>query len=70
MDTMDIEKMSIEERLQLVDVILDSISNAADRRPLPPARLKMIRARLERFRASGEHGEPARAAIERICKNL
>jgi len=70
MNLSDIEKMSVEERLQLVDVILDSISDAADQRSLPPTRLKLIRERLAKFRASGTHGEPAREAIERICGNL
>lgn len=66
MDTLDIGEMSIEERLQLVEVILESL----DPQPVPPAHLKLIRERLENFRARGEHGEPALQAIERICRNL
>jgi hypothetical protein len=65
METLDIGKMTVEERLHLVEVILESL----DPQPVPPAHLKLIRERLANSRSPAEHSETAQQAIERIwCK--
>lgn len=66
----ELQELTLEERLKLVQDLWDSI--AADTEALPSDRehLVEIRSRLAAYRIDGIKGEPAREVAESIRKAL
>ena len=68
MDKVRLEALSAEERLRLMDVILDSLPEPDDQ-SLSPARRQELRDRLAKSRVSGKCGVPVREAIALLSKD-
>ena len=66
----EIQQLSIEERLQLVEAIWDSIAADTSTVPVDPEHLKEIRKRLAGYRTDRERGETARDVAESIRRTL
>ncbi|MGE0621483.1 MAG: addiction module protein [Pseudomonadales bacterium] len=69
MDLPDIDKLSFEEKRRLVEKLLESMS-AETAEPAPEWHLELARECLAEYERTGERGEPAREAIERIFRNF
>lgn len=65
-----IQELSVEERLQLVADIWDSIAADTASVPVDPEQLEVVRSRLAAYRADGRRGESARDAAEAVRRSL
>ncbi|MEZ5553415.1 MAG: addiction module protein [Pseudomonadales bacterium] len=66
----EIQQLSIDERLQLVEAIWDSIAVDTSALPVDPAHLEEIRERLAAYRSDNDRGENAYDVAESIRRNL
>ena len=66
----NIQELSVEERLQLVADIWDSIAADTASVPVNSEHLEVVRSRLAAYRADGTRGESARDAAEVVRRNL
>ena len=66
----EIQQLNIDERLQLVEAIWDSIAADTSTLPVDPEHLKEIRKRLAAYRADRDWGENARDVAESIRRTL
>ena len=67
---MKIDKLTVEERLQLVEDIWDSIAAEQGRLPLTTKQRQQLDLRLEAYRLDKNPGAPGFEAIERIRNRL
>ena len=67
---MKIEELSLEERLELVDDIWDSIAAEQETLPLTEEQRKQLDLRLDAYRLDKNPGAPGFEAIERIRNRL
>ncbi len=66
-DRREIVQLSVEERLDLVELIWDSIAVDANSLPVSPSQIEVLRTRLAEFNATPSPGTPwaqVRARIE------
>lgn len=66
----EIQELSVEERLQLVADIWDSIAADTASVPVDPEHLEIVRRRLADYRIDGVRGESARVVTEAVRKSL
>jgi putative addiction module component (TIGR02574 family) len=66
----DLTKLPIEQRLELVQDLWESIAAESSSVPVDPKHLAEVRERLARYRIDGAQGEPARDVAERIRREL
>ena len=66
----EIQQLSIDERLQLVEAIWDSIAADTSTLPVDPEHLKEIRKRLAAYRVDRDRGENARDVAESVRRTL
>jgi putative addiction module component (TIGR02574 family) len=66
MPAIDVDRLSTDERLDLIGRLWDSIGAAASVLPLPPAQREELDARLEDLEREGPTGTPWDEAIRRI----
>ncbi len=66
----DYQSLSIEERLQIVEDIWDSIAVDADQLPVSPAQKRELDKRLERLVREGSDGIDARAFVSDLKSRL
>ena len=64
----EFDNLSVEKRFELIGDIWDSIDQKDI--PIPEWQLQIAEERLAESRRTGQHGQPAREVIERICRNL
>lgn len=62
----EIRKLPVEERLQLVEDIWDTIVDEPDELPLTPSQAEELDRRLEAHRANPDAGEPWQVVRARI----
>lgn len=65
-----IDGMGVEERLELIGEIWDSIANDPATLPVSDAHLAEIQRRLDAFAADGDPGRPAKEVIADIKRRL
>ena len=65
-----IQRLTIEERIQLVEDIWDSIAIDADQLPVTESQKRELDRRIDRYRAEGPDGIPAEDVIAEIRKRL
>lgn len=66
-DSKELIALSVEEKLDLVDLIWDSIADEANALPVPPSQLEVLKQRLAEFNANPQCGatwEGVRNSIE------
>jgi putative addiction module component (TIGR02574 family) len=66
----DLTKLSLEQRLKLVQDLWESIAAESSAVPVDPEHLAEVRERLARYRVDGERGELARVVTEKIRSEL
>ena len=66
----EIEKLSVEERLELIGKIWKTIADDPNQAPVDPEHMKLVREELARYEADGLRGERARDVVEQIRKAL
>jgi len=66
----DLINLPVNERIQLVQDLWDSIAADTGAVPVAPEDLAETRGRLAEYRADHIRGEPARAAAEDIRRSL
>ena len=66
----DLTKLSVEQRLKLVQDIWESIAADSSSVPVDPEHLVEIRERLAEYRVDGERGELARVVAEAVRREL
>ena len=64
--SLGIDRLSLAERILLVEDIWDSIAAEQNALPLPPEQRRELDRRLEAYRVDGNRGTPAGESIERI----
>ena len=67
---MKIQDLSLDERLQLVEDIWDSIAAEQGVLPVTPEQREELDRRLKAYRLDGNRGIPALEAIEKIRSRL
>lgn len=65
-----LQSLSIDERLNLVEDLWDSIAAEQDALPLTPEQMVELDRRLANYELDGDIGRPAKEAIERIRRKL
>ncbi len=65
-----IQSLSIEERLNLVEDLWDSIAAEQDALPLTPEQRAELDRRLANYELDGDIGRPAKEVIEAIRRKL
>ncbi len=65
-----IQRLTIEERIQLVEDIWDSIAIDADQLPVTEPQQRELDRRIDRYRAEGPDGIPVEDVIAEIRKRL
>ena len=66
----DLTKLSLEQRLRLVQDLWESIAAESSSVPVDPEHLAEVRRRLAQYRVDGERGELARVVAEAIRSEL
>ncbi len=66
----DLRKLPLDERIQLVEDLLDSIAADQNALPLTPEQRAELDRRLDAYEADGDPGRPAEQVIEEIRKKL
>lgn len=66
MSTVDIEKLSPEERLELLEQLWDSLSHAPDGVPITDAQREELDRRLDELDREGPSGIPWEEVLHRI----
>jgi len=67
---MKIQELTVEERIQLVEDIWDSIASEQGAVPVPPEHIEVLNRRLESYEFDHTPGRPVIEAVESIRKNL
>lgn len=62
----NLTNLPIEERLQLVQDLWESIAAEGSAVPVNPVHLAEIEKRLAQYRLNGDRGAPVRETVERI----
>ncbi len=65
-----IQNLSVEEKLQLIDVLWDSIAKDPSQLPLPEAHQSVINERLAAYKRDGNKGRPVEDVLEDIQQSL
>jgi putative addiction module component (TIGR02574 family) len=66
----DLRKLPLDERIQLVEDLWDSIAADSSALPLTPEQRAELDRRLDAYEADGDPGRPAEEVIEEIRKKL
>jgi putative addiction module component (TIGR02574 family) len=66
----DLRKLPLDERLELVEDLWDSIAADNNALPLTPEQRAELDRRLDAYEADGDPGRPAEEVIEEIRKKL
>jgi putative addiction module component (TIGR02574 family) len=66
----DLRKLPLDERIQLVEDLWDSIAADQNASPLTPEQRAELDRRLDAYEADGDPGRPAEEVIEEIRKKL
>ena len=66
----NLTKLPIEQRIQLVQDLWESIAAESDSIPVDPEQVAEAQARLAEYRLDGDPGESARGVVEQIRKEL
>jgi putative addiction module component (TIGR02574 family) len=66
----DLRKLPLDERIQLVEDLWDSIAADQNALPLTPEQRAELDRRLDAYEADGDLGRPAEEVIEEIRKKL
>jgi putative addiction module component (TIGR02574 family) len=66
----DLRKLPLDERIQLVEDLWDSIAADQNALPLTPEQRAELDRRLDAYEADGDPGRPAEEVIEEIRKKL
>ena len=64
------QQLTIEERIQLVEDIWDSIAIDADQLPVTDAQKRELDRRIERYRTEGPDGIPVEDVVAEIRRRL
>ena len=67
---MEIEELTVEERIKLVEDIWDSIAAEQQTLPLTKEQRKLLDGRLEEYKLDGEPGKPGFEVVKRIRNRL
>lgn len=65
-----LRKLPLDERIQLVEDLWDSIAEDQNALPLTPEQRAELDRRLDAYEADGDPGRPAEEVIEEIRKKL
>ena len=66
----DLTKLSLEQRLKLVQDLWESIAADSSSVPVDPEHLAEVRERLAQYRVDGKRGELARVVAKAIRREL
>ena len=66
----DLSKLSVAERLELMDKIWESLSSTPDAIPLPDWHVAEVRRRAADFAADGDPGRPIEEVVADIKRRL
>ena len=66
----DLSKLSVAERLELMDKIWESLSSTPDAIPLPDWHVAEVRRRAAAFAADGNPGRPIEEVVADIKRRL
>lgn len=66
----DLRKLPLDERIQLVEDLWDSIAADQSALPLTPEQRAELDRRLDAYEADGDPGRPAEEVIEEIRRKL
>ncbi len=66
----DLTKLPLEQRIQLVQDLWESIAAESDAIPVDPEHVAEAQERLQEYRLDGDPGESARSALEQIRQGL
>lgn len=66
----NLSKLSLDERIRLVEDLWDSIASDLNTLPLTPEQQAELDRRLDAYEADGKPGRPAEDVIEEIRKRL
>ena len=66
----DLRELPLDERIQLVEDLWDSIAADQNAFPLTPEQRAELDRRLDAYEADGDPGRPAEEVIEEIRKKL
>jgi len=66
----DLRKLPLDERIQLVEDLWDSIAGDQNALPLTPEQRAELDGRLDAYEADGDPGRPAEDVIAEIRKRL
>ncbi len=66
----DLTKLSLDQRLRLVQDLWESIAAESASVPVDPEHLAEVRARLAQYQVDGVKGENARAVAEKIRQEI
>ncbi|MCH8894233.1 MAG: addiction module protein [Chloroflexi bacterium] len=67
---MEIEELTVEERIKLVEDIWDSIAAEQKKLPLTREQRKLLDGRLEEYKLDGDPGTPGFEVVKRIRNRL
>ena len=66
----NLRKLSLDERIRLVEDLWDSIASDQNALPLTPEQQRELDRRLDAYKADGDPGRPAEDVIAEIRKRL
>ena len=66
----DVQAMTPQQRLELLDRIWDSLKEDPDNIPLTDSQREELDRRLDNFERDGEKGIPWEEVLDRICRRL